>query len=149
MKMIKIFDLDETVINSKHRYRNLPCGSIDLAFWIKQATPDNIAKDSLLPLASEYHKAIACPLTVVIVATARACTNSDFLYVAKNLGVPNHFISRRHGDSRPDAMLKVLGLQRLFDANMWHDAQGIFFDDNPLNIAAVGDAFPNIQAVQV
>lgn len=146
---IVIYDLDETVINSKHRYRNLPSGSIDLDYWIANSTPEKVAQDSLLPLAAQYIKHIACPNTIVIVATARVCRNQDYLYVAAKLGCPDHFISRRVGDYRADALLKVLGLQHLFDSKGWHDLTAHFFDDNILNIRAVGDAFPNIQAVHV
>ena len=120
---LRIYDLDETVINSKHRYKNLPCGSIDLDYWIANSTPEKIAKDSLLPLAAQYKKDIACPQTVVVVATARQCMNHDYLYVAKHLGAPNHFISRRAGDKRSDSLLKVLGIQRLLDSKGWHRSE--------------------------
>lgn len=64
---IIIFDLDGTVIDTSHRYRDLPCGKIDLDFWFANSTPENIARDTLLPLADEWrryyndgHKIVVC-----------------------------------------------------------------------------------------
>lgn len=64
---IIIFDLDGTVICTAHRYRNKPCGDIDLDYWFTNSTAENIARDSLLPLAdvwrryhAEGHKIVVC-----------------------------------------------------------------------------------------
>lgn len=64
---IIIFDLDGTVIDTSHRYRNGPDGHIDLDFWFANSTPEMIAKDKLLPLAdvwrqfhSEGHTIVVC-----------------------------------------------------------------------------------------
>jgi hypothetical protein len=46
-----IYDLDHTVIDSTHRQATLADGSLDLAHWIENNTPELIARDSLLPLA--------------------------------------------------------------------------------------------------
>ena len=47
-----IYDLDHTVIDSSHRAATLPNGSIDLDHWREHSTPELIARDRLLPLAS-------------------------------------------------------------------------------------------------
>lgn len=66
-EMIFIFDLDGTVIDTSHRYRDLPCGKIDLDYWFANSTPEMIAKDTLLPIAdvwkryhSEGHTIVVC-----------------------------------------------------------------------------------------
>ncbi len=71
-KMIFIFDLDGTVIDTSHRYRDLPCGKIDLEYWFANSTPEMVARDSLLPLAQVIRQRYAEGHTVVI------CTARDF-----------------------------------------------------------------------
>lgn len=68
---IIIFDLDGTVIDTSHRYRNKPCGTIDLDYWFANSTPEMIAKDRLLPLADKWREYKAQGHTI-IVCTARS-----------------------------------------------------------------------------
>lgn len=65
--MIFVFDLDGTVIDTSHRYRDLPCGKIDLDYWFANSTPEMVALDRLLPLADvmrtryrEGHEIVIC-----------------------------------------------------------------------------------------
>lgn len=67
-----IFDLDGTVIDTRHRYRDLPCGKIDLDFWFANSTPDMIAQDRLLPLANAMRTMYAAGHAIVV------CTARDF-----------------------------------------------------------------------
>jgi len=67
-----IFDLDDTVVSTKHRYRNKPCGNIDLDFWFANSTPEMIALDTLLPLAAIWRRYFAEGYEVVV------CTARDF-----------------------------------------------------------------------
>jgi FMN phosphatase YigB (HAD superfamily) len=69
--MVMIFDLDGTVIDTSHRYRNLPCGKIDLDYWFANSTEEKIAQDNLLPLAAEMRRYYAEGHTVVV-CTARS-----------------------------------------------------------------------------
>lgn len=62
-----VFDLDGTVIDSRHRYQALPCGNIDLPHWLANCTREQTFKDSLLPRANtmrrvfnEGHHTIVC-----------------------------------------------------------------------------------------
>ena len=69
-----IFDLDGTVINSKHRYRSLENGDIDLPYWIENNTRENCQKDSLLPAIRTLrndHRA-GCK---IIICTARVLSD--------------------------------------------------------------------------
>ena len=66
-----IFDLDETVIDSHHRQGET------LAEWIALNTPENVAKDTLLPLASQM-KAAYKNGDVVTVCTSRVLSAHDF-----------------------------------------------------------------------
>ena len=66
-----IFDLDETVIDSQHRQGET------LAEWIALNTPENVAKDTLLPLADQM-KAAYKNGDVVTVCTSRVLGAADF-----------------------------------------------------------------------
>jgi len=138
IKHIDIFDIDGTLVDSDHRYRNLPNGSIDLQFWREMATPANIAKDKLLPLASQYKAALANPAVYVIIATARVLKEADMLYIRDKLGIPNHIIARRDDDdTRRDYVLKVAGLRQLFNLKQFKEVSKRFYDDNVLNLQHV------------
>ncbi len=69
--MIFIFDLDGTVIDTSHRYRNGPDGHIDLDYWFANSTPEMIARDRVLPLANVWRRHYAAGHTIVV-CTARS-----------------------------------------------------------------------------
>ncbi len=129
----KIWDLDGTVIDSSHRYSTLANGDIDLPRWIADNTRENIANDSLLPLArlmrSNYQQG-----DIVIICTARVLGVWDHVFLADH-GIKAHFIlSRALGDNRGDAEMKRSKLLALFsDLNIpfarW-TRNATFYDDN-------------------
>ena len=129
----KIWDLDGTVIDSSHRYSTLANGDIDLPRWIADNTRENIANDSLLPLArlmrSNYRQG-----DIVIICTARVLGVWDHVFLADH-GIKAHFIlSRALGDNRGDAEMKRSKLVALFSdlkvpfARWTRNAT--FYDDN-------------------
>ena len=77
MKNVTIFDLDGTCINSEHRQATLPDGTLDLAHWIENATPEKIFGDTLLPLAQEVNRRQKKG-DFTIVCTARQMQDADF-----------------------------------------------------------------------
>ena len=105
-----IYDLDHTVICSKHRSATLPNGSIDLDHWREHSTPELIAKDKLLPLAGHWktQRARGCE---IVVCTARVMGEADYRYLAENGLRFDGMISRVEGDTSPDAILKERGLR--------------------------------------
>ena len=132
--MIKIFDLDGTVIDSSHRTRFLADGSLDLAYWQANATPRKIAADTLLPLAKQMQSAYARGNCLVMVCTARVMSASDYLYLDMN-GLQYHAItSRPEGETMPDFALKLYALHGLCTENGWSWARfrkmAVMFDDN-------------------
>lgn len=93
MKNIIIFDLDETVIDSRHRTPNNPDGTLNLQAYIENHTPENVARDTLLPLADVMRAAYASG-AYVIVLTARDMKECDYAFLrAHNL--PYHKIMSR------------------------------------------------------
>ena len=127
-----IFDLDGTIVNSSHRAATLPDGSIDLAHWRENSTPEKIMRDSLLPLADTWRR--VQQKHRVIVCTARVIQQADrnFFY-AHNLRW-DFLLSRREGDTTPDAELKLIQLNNLANHLLysWREftSRSIMFDDN-------------------
>jgi hypothetical protein len=94
-KITLIFDLDETVINSKHRIPpNLPDGRFDLEGYFAKNTDENIAKDTLLPLAGLMRQAIENGYLVAIL-TSRTMKNADYEFL-QNHGISPKFIFSRN-----------------------------------------------------
>jgi hypothetical protein len=135
-----IFDLDHTVIDSSHRQSTLKCGSLDLANWIENNTPENISRDTLLPLADLW-KTLDKQGQMIGVCTARVLQDADYEFLADN-GLEYDFIlSRPMGDSTGDADLK----ERLLNEQGIKPEQiTAFFDDNEGVLARLKQL--NIQA---
>jgi hypothetical protein len=121
-----IFDLDHTVIDSSHRQSTLKCGSLDLANWIQNNTPENIARDTLLPLADLW-KTLDKKGQMIGVCTARVLQDADYEFLADN-GLEYDFIlSRPMGDSSKDDDLKE---RLLNEQGIKPEEITAFFDDN-------------------
>jgi len=104
-----IFDLDGTVIDSTHRHATLPDGSLDLAHWIENSTPEKIAADSLLPVAN-FMRGIF-PHHEVLVCTARVMSDADYDFLIDNGLHADAILSRPAGNRMPDAFLKEMLLR--------------------------------------
>lgn len=91
-KPIVIFDLDETVIDSRHRTPNNSDGTLNLAAYIERHTPENVARDTLLPLArvmvALYNRA------EIWICTARDMKQCDYDFLAAH-GLRYHKIFSR------------------------------------------------------
>ena len=89
-----IFDLDETVINSKHRTPYFENGDLDLARYKAMQTHKNIFKDTLLPLAKIMKREYKAGKTIIIL-TAREMTKSDYHFL-KFHNLKSHVILSRN-----------------------------------------------------
>lgn len=103
--MIFIFDLDGTVIDSRHRAVSKPDGSFCLDGWRRNCTAELIGRDSLLPLAHVMRKRFDEGHTVVV-CTSRVCGEHDMAFLERNGLRFHHFLSRDDGDMRADAQYK-------------------------------------------
>lgn len=100
-----IYDLDHTVIDSSHRQATLANGSLDLAHWIENNTPEKIARDSLLPLAKQMRENFKRGAEIVV-CTARVLQCADYEFLREH-GLHAHAIlSRPIGDTSRDWILK-------------------------------------------
>jgi Asp-tRNA(Asn)/Glu-tRNA(Gln) amidotransferase A subunit family amidase len=86
VKVLNIWDLDGTVINSFHRVQ--PClrvnGDLDLDKYRREAcTHDAIQADTLLPLVQVMHKNIDDPTVMNAIVTARMLGKSDYYFLRR------------------------------------------------------------------
>lgn len=127
-----IFDLDGTVIDSKHRQATKADGSLDLDHWFEHNVPAKIMRDSLLPLARSMRALYACGHSI-IVCTARAVQPVDKAFLAAN-HLPYHILLHREiGDMQSDSTLKIDLLENYFKGLGFANAaqaKPIMFDDN-------------------
>ena len=127
------FDLDHTVIDSSHRQLTRPDGSLDLAAWRRNNTKANIMADTLLPLATQWRRADKKGATIII-CTARVMGGHDYEYLRRHGLRWDVCLSRREGDTTPDADLKEKMIRKYASARpmSWARfcATSIFFDDN-------------------
>ena len=108
--MIKIFDLDGTVIDSTHRQSYREDGTLSISNWRENNTPDLIAQDKLLPLAKQMRTAYNRG-DYVIICTAREIGQADYDFFKAN-NLPYNAIVYRTNDL-PDASMKLYGLHKL------------------------------------
>ena len=137
---IYIFDGDGTIIDSSHRGLSNADGSINLEHWKENSTPQQIAKDKLLPLyyycvflKEQGHKLIFC--------TARELGKGDHqFFIRHNFHkIFDRIISRPIGDATADHELKAKQLQYLFNLKWAKDRPKFFYDDNAFNRKALSD----------
>ena len=142
IRRISIYDMDGTIVDSSHRYRTIERDGktvIDLDHW-RENQPLAML-DKLLPMVQQYRDDLACPNTYVIIATARVMNAPDWRFVKEILGEPDYFISRKDGDARGGAFLKILGLTKFFNLKNFRDARATFYEDNASYLKAVCDRF--------
>ncbi len=133
IKRVVVFDLDETIIDSKHRTPNRPDGTLDLDKYFELKNRDSIMRDSLLPLADTF-KRLCRKENYVIICTARAMNQDDYDFLALH-GLDAHKILCRPADGSEnhikDATLKARKIQRLRNLKQFRGKPVVMFDDSP------------------
>ena len=124
--MLLIFDLDGTAIDSTQRQ-----GNGTLADWQKNATPEKIALDTLLPLGKQWSRGLDKKIAII---TARVLGDADYKFLKDNNLKFDFIYSRKAGDTTPDAQLKKLALYKLASdmgrSIKWLQNFAVFYDDN-------------------
>ena len=108
--MIKIFDLDGTVIDSTHRQTYREDGTLSISNWRENNTPDLIAQDKLLPLAKQMRTAYNRG-DFVIICTAREISAADYDFLRLHDLKYNAIVYRTN--DLPDFAMKLYGLHNL------------------------------------
>lgn len=104
-----IFDLDGTVIDSRHRHATLADGSLDLEHWVENSTPEKIRQDSLLPIADLMRRVF--PMAETLICTARVMGDADYEFLFDHGLHADAILSRPQGNRLPDAYLKEMLLR--------------------------------------
>ena len=129
--MLLIFDLDGTAINSTHRQNTLPDGSLNLAKWQENNTPEKIALDTLLPIGKQWSNGLNKKIAII---TARVLGDADYKFLEDNNLRYDFIYSRKAGDDTPDAALKRLALYKLAKdmgkSMQWLRNFAVIYDDN-------------------
>lgn len=112
--MFLIWDLDGTLIDSNHRKATLPDGSLDLAHWFENNTPEKIAKDTLLPLINPMRKLAKRQGIYTMICTARHFQAADWHFLTRHNIPYDAVLHREAGDMRPDAEMKLDYLRQFF-----------------------------------
>ena len=133
MKRAFIFDLDETVIDSRHRTPNNPDGTLNLAAYMEKHTPENVARDTLLPLSRVMLDLIAKGEKVIIL-TARDMKACDYDFLEKH-GLKTRFIysrdkvkTKKHYRAG-DGEYKTRWLSHIRGLKTFADSSLMMFDD--------------------
>lgn len=131
--MLFIFDLDGTTIDSSHRQNTLPDGSLNLDAWVRNNTPEKIARDSLLPMAESW-KTINRQNNQIVIMTARVLGAADFKFLDDNRLGYDYIYSRTFGDTTPDDILKKRMILKMAShmrkSLAWVRSNAYMFDDN-------------------
>jgi FMN phosphatase YigB (HAD superfamily) len=130
IKNITIFDLDGTVIDSSHRQATKPDGTLDLAHWFENATPEKIFRDKVLPLAQQIRKR-SKKGDYTMICTARTLSDADLEFFHQEGLLVDKIISRKQGDMTPDGELKAKQLRSFFSLKQFKDLNKVMFDDAP------------------
>ena len=138
-KRIHTYDLDGVLVDTSHRYRNKPDGTIDLDYWFAKMHLRD--QDKLLPLAKQYLADCLNPEIYVVICTSRSQDQRDIDFITQRLGAPNKIIMRPCGNMDADGPLKRRALQRLFNLRQFQNLPRKFWDDNPKNLLACRDLF--------
>ena len=135
-RMIYVFDLDETVLDSTHRQIKTDDKKSFLAHWRKHNTAKNILRDKPLPLL-RFMRMLIHKGNSVWILTAREMGLAD-LRLLENHGIrANVILSRKAGDDRADDVFKVARIRPLLNLPNVRNQEIIFFDDKARNREAL------------
>lgn len=140
-KKIHVFDLDGVLVDTAHRYRNLPNGAIDLDYWLENRTAEKIAEDTILPLAKQYISDCINPEIFVIICTSRQYHVLDIEFIVGILGAPDKLIMRPVGENGRDDFLKFNQLRQVFNLKQFQNLPRSLWEDNPQNIDTLKSLF--------
>ena len=152
MRKVMIFDLDETVINSAHRTPNNPDGTLNLDGYKEKHTPENVAKDTLLPIANIMRNAYNSG-AYVIVLTARDMKDCDYQYLADNNLKYHKIMSRDQASENhykmKDGEYKKRWIVPFLNLRQFKNAVIVMFDDAKPVKTALRKHFPVLCAHKI
>jgi hypothetical protein len=131
-KLVNVFDLDHTLIDSTHRMNAYgdPSKGIDLEYWLANSNYENVMKDVLLPLSELYFEFNKTNFTNIAV-TAREMFASDYEFLETH-GLHFHMVLHREDSTELDHVLKEKKLTELFSSGEY--IPFLAFDDKNENL---------------
>jgi FMN phosphatase YigB (HAD superfamily) len=139
MKPVIIFDLDETLINSRHRTPRNADGTVNLSHYMANHNATNVFKDTLLPLA-RIAKAIK-KTHYVIFCTARDMMPCDYAFLIAHDLMANTILSRNRASEAhykcSDAEYKTRWIRPLRNLKQFKNRLFVMFDDEARVIRAM------------
>jgi|TARA_B100000214_G_scaffold217921_1_gene158373 hypothetical protein len=134
---IIFLDIDGTIVNSNHRQNaeGKP-NALDLDYWIKNATRENIFKDTLMDNLVYYIKKRYLHGHYIVLCTARTLSDNDMDYLHEK-GIPYHsIISRPENCSTPDAEFKYNQMKKFLNLKWTKRKKKFLYDDKWDNLIA-------------
>ncbi|MGB2552718.1 hypothetical protein ACPF04_06020 [Campylobacter sp. MOP51] len=114
-KILILWDLDGTLVDSRHRTRVDENGGFDLDYWLKHCTAEFINQDQLLPLAAVFYSFANAGFTQILL-TARVLGEADHEYLNKH-NMKFDMILHRENSLELDEMLKSQQIQNYLVEN--------------------------------
>lgn len=134
---LTIFDLDGTVVDSSHRYLADANGTVNLSHWRANSTPQNIQRDSELPLANHW-RALHRNGSPIVVCTARVMKSADFQWLLSRKLYADVMLCRNgESDTRSGVEQKLQQLKRFSPLKQ----SVTFWEDNPEISEAIRKAY--------
>ena len=128
--IIKLWDIDGVLADSRHRTAYKADGSLNLAHWCDNNTPEQIKADKPILHNIQLLKSMLS-FSKAIFITARVISEHDKAWLSEHIGnFPIY--SRQKGDKRPDYELK-LDLFHQIKQDYPQAISFMLFDDNKAN----------------
>lgn len=140
IKRVEIFDRDGTLTCSMHRTIVDENGLLDLGHWLASYTPENVAKDKLLPTADYYKECLDDPEVYVVIITVAQLPQFDVDNIAETLGMPDKLIFPKKNVGNRGAEWKAKSLAFLNTLKQFRDLPKDFHEDNMKYLATVCDS---------
>ena len=152
-KKIHVYDVDGVLLDSRHRHRYVN-GTLDIPHYFANCTPENLARDTLLPLAEQFKADCLNREIFVIACSVRSNEDKHIKEIVTRLGVPDKLLLV--GESEPDkngklqrpSFLKRRELQRIFNLIRLQNLPRTLWEDNANTINNLKDIFTTTIFVQ-
>lgn len=142
IKRVEIFDRDGVLACSMHRTSIDEQGLLDLGHWLANNTPEQVAKDEILPTAEYYRECVADPEVYTVICTVVQMQDYHIEFLRDNIGLPDKLIYPAHNIKNGGAAFKAAALSKYATLKQFADLPKHFHEDNMEYLGKVCDALP-------
>jgi len=143
-KRIHVYDVDGVLLDSNHRHNYLSNGALDFADYFARSIPAELAKDIVLPLASQYRKDCQNPEIYTVICSVRSAEQKHVNSILEKIGKPNLMLlvgETNASNMTPGHLLKLRRLSRLFNLRQFANLPRYLWEDSKKNIDTVQHLF--------